>query len=123
MDFSAFICLYEHVNTTISLISYGPGGTLGAHTRRSQPHPLSKQAGKMAASFIRDHPELRPFLLHNARPTGVVIGDGSYGSVLEVEMPGAKCAAKKIHDFFLDPTRMPREGMERHRASSSASVN
>ena len=67
----------------------------------------------MAASFLRDHPDLRPFLLANARPTGTIIGDGSYGSVVEVEIPGAKCAAKKIHDFFQDPTRMPAEGIER----------
>ena len=74
--------------------------------------PLIKTS-KMAVSFIRDHPQLRPFLLQNARPTGVVIGDGSYGSVVELEIPGAKCAAKKIHDFFLDPKRMPREGIEK----------
>ena len=67
----------------------------------------------MAASFLRDHPDLRPFLLQNARPTGTVIGEGSYGSVMEVEMAGAVCAAKKIHDFFQDPTRMPAEGIER----------
>ena len=67
----------------------------------------------MAASFLRDHPELRPFLLVNARPTGRTIGEGSYGSVEEVEIPGAKCAAKKIHDFFQDPTRMPAEGIQK----------
>ena len=67
----------------------------------------------MAASFLRGHPDLRPFLLANARPTGTIIGDGSYGSVVEVEIPGAKCAAKKIHDFFQDPTRMPAEGIEK----------
>ena len=77
------------------------------------PAPPLIKTSKMAASFIRAHPELRPFLLQNARPTGVVIGDGSYGSVVELEIPGAKCAAKKIHDFFLDPTRMPREGIEK----------
>ena len=67
---------------------------------------------KMAAS-LRDHPDLRPFLLQNARPTGTVIGEGSYGSVAEVKIAGAVCAAKKIHDFFQDPTRMPAEGIER----------
>ena len=77
-----------------------------------QPHPFLG-ALRMAASFLRDHPELRPFLLANARPTGRTIGGGSYGSVEEVEIPGAKCAAKKVHDFFQDPTRMPAEGIQK----------
>ena len=46
-----------------------------------QFQPLQYQNKQMAVSFsvsfIRTHPELRPFLLQNARPTGVVIGDGS----------------------------------------------
>ena len=67
----------------------------------------------MAESFLQDHPDLRPFLLHNARPTGTIIGGGSYGSVVEVEIPGAVCAAKKIHDFFLETSQMPAEGIER----------
>ena len=75
--------------------------------------PLFCARKEMAASFLRDHPDLRPFLLQNARPTGTIIGEGSYGSVVEVELPGAVCAAKKIHDFFQDPTRMPAEGIER----------
>ena len=68
----------------------------------------------MAAQFfLRDHPDLRPFLLSSARPTGRTIGSGSYGSVEEVDIPGAVCAAKKIHDFFQDPGRMPRGGIEK----------
>ena len=66
-----------------------------------------------ARSFLRDHPDLRPFLLSSARPTGRTIGSGSYGSVEEVAIPGAVCAAKKIHDFFQDPRQMPREGIEK----------
>ena len=45
--------------------------------------------------------------------TGETIGDGSYGSVVEVAIPGAVCAAKKIHDFFLDPKKIPRKGIEK----------
>ena len=30
-----------------------------------------------------------------------------------MEIPRAKCAAKKIHDFFQDPTRMPAEGIQK----------
>ena len=67
----------------------------------------------MAESFLHDHPDLQPFLLEHARPTGKIIGGGSYGSVEEVEIPGAVCAAKKIHDFFQDPTKMPAEGIEK----------
>ena len=70
-------------------------------------------AQSFAGSFPRDHPELRPFLLSSARPTGMIIGSGSYGSVEEVAIPGAVCAAKKIHDFFQDPRQMPREGIEK----------
>ena len=66
-----------------------------------------------AEAFLRDQPELRPFLLANARPTGTTIGSGSYGSVEEVAIPGAVCAAKKIHDFFQDARRAPPEWIER----------
>ena len=63
----------------------------------------------MAASFLRDHPGLRPFLLSNVRLTGTTIGAGAYGSVEEVEIPGAKCAAKKIHEIFQDRRQIPEE--------------
>ena len=64
-------------------------------------------------SFLQEYPDLRPFVLTNVRPTGRLIGSGSYGSVEEVEMPGATCAAKKIHNFFQDPSRVPPEGIEK----------
>ena len=51
---------------------------------------------------LREHPELRPFVLSNVRLTGTRIGAGAYGSVEEVEIPGAVCAAKKIHNILLD---------------------
>ena len=66
-----------------------------------------------AQAFLNDHPDLDSFYLSNARSTGITIGTGSYGSVEEVEIPGAVCAAKKIHDFFQDPRQMPREGIEK----------
>ena len=31
----------------------------------------------------------------------------------EVAIPGAMCAAKKIHDFFQDPRQMPRQGIDK----------
>ena len=70
-------------------------------------------AESLAQSFLRDHPDLRPFLLSSARATGRTIGSGSYGSVEEVAVPGAVCAAKKIHDLFQDRRQMPREGIEK----------
>ena len=63
----------------------------------------------MAELFLRDHPDLRPFYLENARPTGTIIGEGSYGSVVEVEIPGALCAAKKIHGFLQDRNKTAAE--------------
>ena len=58
------------------------------------------------AEFIRDHPELQPFVLSDVRLTGTAIGAGAYGSVEEVAVPGAICAAKKIHDFFLNTAQV-----------------
>ena len=43
-------------------------------------------------------PELEPFIVANVRPTGRELGAGAYGSVVEVEIPGASVAAKKLHD-------------------------
>ena len=51
----------------------------------------------MAEGFLRDHPELRPFVLSNVRLTGTRIGGGAYGKVEEIVM-GA--AAKTIYDFL-----------------------
>ena len=43
---------------------------------------------------------LKPFVLEDVEFTGVRIDAGAYGCVEEVAIPGALCAAKKIHDFF-----------------------
>ena len=59
------------------------------------------------AGFLRDNPKLQPFLLPNVRLTGVRIGAGAYGSVEEVAVPGAICAAKKMHEVFLDRSEIP----------------
>ena len=53
----------------------------------------------MAEGFLRDHPELRPFVLSDVQLTGTRIGDGAYGKVEEVVIPmGA--AAKTIYPFL-----------------------
>ena len=56
---------------------------------------------------LRNNPELRPFVLCNVMLTGTRIGAGAYGSVEEVTISGAICAAKKIHDIFQDRSEIP----------------
>ena len=65
------------------------------------------------AEFLQSHPELGPFVLSNVRLTGTKIGAGSYGSVEEVAVPGAICAAKKIHDFLLNAAQVPRSAIDK----------
>ena len=55
----------------------------------------------MAERFLHDYPELKPFVLSDVRLTGVTIGFGAHGSVEEVAIPGAICAAKRVHDIFV----------------------
>ena len=59
------------------------------------------------AEFLRNNPELQPFVLSNVQLTGNTIGAEAYGSVEEVAVPGAICAVKKIHDFFLNTPLVP----------------
>ena len=59
------------------------------------------------AEFLCNNPELQPFVLSNVELTGTTIGAGAYGNVEEVAVPGAICAAKKIHDFFLNTSLVP----------------
>ena len=66
----------------------------------------------MSANLLRN-PELRPFLLSNVRLTGTRIGAGAYGSVEEVAIPGAICAAKKIHEFFQDLSQIPAAAIQK----------
>ena len=48
------------------------------------------------------NPEIIPFIISNVQLTSKKIGAGAYGSVEEVTIPGAVCAAKQIHGFFQD---------------------
>ena len=59
------------------------------------------------ADFLHDFPELQPFVIPNVRQIGNILGAGAYGSVEEVMIPGAICAAKKMHDFFQDTAQVP----------------
>ena len=63
----------------------------------------------MATDLLRDNPALRPFVLSNVRLTGTRIGAGAYGSVDEVAILGAVCAAKRIHEVFLDRSEIPEQ--------------
>ena len=65
------------------------------------------------AEFLREHPELEPFWVSNIQLTGTRIGAGAYGSVEEVTIPGAICAAKRIHDVFLDSSTIPAEDIRK----------
>ena len=46
-------------------------------------------------------PELKPFVLSDVKSTNRELGSGAYGIVEEVEIPGAVCAAKRIHESLL----------------------
>ena len=52
-------------------------------------------------------------MLSNVRLTGTRIGAGAYGSVEEVEIPGAVCAANMTHDIFQDRSEIPEEDLRR----------
>ncbi len=47
-------------------------------------------------------PELEQFIVATVELTGRVLGAGSYGSVEEVEIPGATVAAKKFHKTLVN---------------------
>ena len=47
-------------------------------------------------------PELEQFTAVNVKLTGVTLGAGAYGSVEEVEIPGARVAAKKLHPELIN---------------------
>ena len=59
----------------------------------------------MAEIYLRDHPELRPYVLSDVQLTGTTIGHGAYGSVEEVAVPVCG-AAKKVHDLLLSSTKI-----------------
>ena len=51
---------------------------------------------------FENNPELHRFVLTGVRPTGRKLGAGSYGSVEELEVNGAVCAGKRIHETLLE---------------------
>ena len=69
--------------------------TGGAH--QTPTHQTQEKI--MAEYFLRDHPELRPFVLSDVQLTGTRIGGGAYGKVEEVVVP-VGAAAKTIYAFL-----------------------
>ena len=47
-------------------------------------------------------PELEQFIVARVQLTGRILGAGAYGSVEEVEIPGATVAAKKLHQHLVN---------------------
>ena len=47
-------------------------------------------------------PELEKFVIADIQLTGINLGDGAYGSVEEVEINGARVAAKKLHSQLIN---------------------
>ena len=56
---------------------------------------------------------LQRFVIPNARPTGVPLGKGSYGSVEEVEANGIICAGKIIYEILIERENVGAEGIAR----------
>lgn len=63
-------------------------------------HRRPNEAGGVEVDF-QTVPELQQFVIPNVRPTGRELGRGPYGTVEEVEIPGATCAAKTIYETLL----------------------
>ena len=83
--------MHEQNKGALSLQIYAP----------SAVRPSRGSAREMASKSQLDIPDLSPFILSNVRQTGQKLGKGAYGSVEEVEIPGAICAAKKINGELL----------------------
>ena len=56
----------------------------------------------MEARITLTAPELEQFVVPEVQLTGNLIGAGAYGSVEEVEIPGARLAAKKLHPQLIN---------------------
>ena len=52
-------------------------------------------------------PELEQFVVHNVVLTGLATRTGAYGSVEEVEIPGVRVAAKKLHAQLSNAQQVP----------------
>lgn len=56
-------------------------------------------AGTIRKAVLRSNSELQQFVLHDVRPTGRVLGVGSYGRIVELE---ANLVGKQLHQKLLE---------------------
>ena len=56
----------------------------------------------MAATTTVTDPGLEQFVVEGVQRIGKKLGAGAYGSVEEVEIPGARVAAKKLHTNLIN---------------------
>ena len=56
----------------------------------------------MAAKATVTDSELEQFVVEGVQLTEKLLGAGAYGSVEEVEIPGARVAAKKLHTQLIN---------------------
>ena len=76
------------------------------HPLTRQPHPCKMARQQLARQYrhaLREAPQLRQFVIPNVRPTGRKLGEGSYGTVEELEVDGVLCAGKKLYSVLVDP--------------------
>ncbi len=56
-----------------------------------------------------------PFQLRDVIDTGIVVGDGSYATVKQLDFRGLKCVGKKLHALLYELAN-PRERADMHAA-------
>ena len=57
---------------------------------------------------LLDETRLKSFVLPNVKLTGTRINTGLYSDIDEIRVSGTVCVAKRIHDFFLDRSDIPK---------------
>ena len=60
-------------------------------------------SGEELRRALQAAPQLQSFILPDVKPTGRQLGEGSYGTVEELEMDGLVCAGKKLYDALINP--------------------
>ena len=63
------------------------------------PRPVPTPRKRLQSRVV---PELEQFTVADVKLTGQTLGAGAYGSVDEVEIPGARVAAKRLHTKLID---------------------
>ena len=88
-------CIYKHL---VKL----PALQLDSICSRLIVCPCPSKSMLMAKRMcLATAPDLQCYIAKDAKTTGVVLGTGAYGSVLEFKLSGASCAGKRLHDMLL----------------------